>query len=131
MTLEEEIVMSSWTPQELDIVETLTRRVRMLSYSQVRRVVGSPRTADKKVRRMLRRLTQAQLLMRTIANVMICPAASPLFVWQPGREGPCAGQLSETARRRWPSAAVPTEVYWASKLAANLFGSSAGCHVNI
>jgi hypothetical protein len=89
-------------------------------------MLAAPRTSDKAVRRMLRRLTRGQLLERTFANVVICPAVSPLFVWRPGDQAPCARKLSEAARRRWPITAQPTEVYWASRLAANLFGSSAG-----
>lgn len=115
-----------WTPRDLDIVETLTRRVRLLSFAQLQRGWWSETTSPRTVQDRLSRLVKAGLLQRTVANVRCLTVTRPLHVWRPGGKRPHAVRVSQQAHRRWPRTAAPTELFFATKLAANLFGSHAG-----
>ena len=116
-----------WTDIEIDVIETLTRRVRLLSLSQVGDLWWPDAPSQRVVRRLLRRLRQAGLLCRTVINVQPrTKIKTPLCVWQVGCAPPSTDQIVQRLQRRWRNAAAPTEVYWASPLAANLFGSTAG-----
>jgi hypothetical protein len=75
----------------------------------------------------LQRLVAGGLLMRTVVNAHpLLSAARPLADWRPGEEHPDFEAVSHAARSRWTKAAVPLEVFFAGRLAANLFGSTAG-----
>lgn len=119
-----------WTHQEFDLLETLTRRVRLLSVDQIARIpwrqVDSQRYMKRPSGPRLRRLIQAGLLARAFINVRRLKPTCPLFRWRPGDDEPNVEQLVATITTRWPVAAQPVEVYWASRYAASLFGSSAG-----
>jgi len=118
-------VILLWTQRDLDIVETLTRRLRLLDTEQIERIWWPDGGSLRLVRRRLRRLVEAGLLATTIANVH--PSLRPdrpLVAWQPGQEEPDFWQLSIAARARWSKPSVPKELYYTTRLAANLFGSS-------
>lgn len=115
-----------WTDQDLELVETLARRVRLLSAEQRARLSWrSPggKTCD---RPRLRKLMAAGLLCRSVVNARPLAASRPLFRWKPGDDAPDCQRLAEAIAARWPLASWPVEVCWASPLAAQLFGSSAG-----
>lgn len=121
--------MTPWTSWELDVVETLARRVRMMSITQIARIWWPQLPSHKTIRVKLARLRRADLIRRTMVNVASPGNVKrPLFAWRPGFDlaAPDCHRLSQFAKRRWNSAARPTEVYWASPQAANLFGSSGG-----
>lgn len=116
-----------WTRRDLDIVETLTRRVRLLSIDQVARIWWPQARSRRVVRRRLRRLVAAGLIARTIANVHpLFDLRRPLATWSSGEEEPDFVQVALQARTRWHSPSVPSELFYATRLAANLYGSSAG-----
>ena len=118
---------SKWTAIELDLVESLTRCVRLLSLAQIRKVWWPEIASHKALRRELRRLRDGRLLFRTVANVHPIPVLkSPLVRWQPQDIDPIFDRIALRVRSRWQQVSEPTEVYWASPLAANLFGSGGG-----
>ena len=118
---------TTWTPRDLDVVETLTRRVRLLAIEQIARIWWPSATSSRAVRRRLRRLAAGGLIHRAIVNAHpLLPIARPLVRWSPDRNDPDFGRASAQARSRWNQPAIPHEVYFASRLGANLLGSSAG-----
>ena len=123
-----------WTQRDLDIVETLTRRVRLLSTEQIARIWWPGASSTRITRRRLRRLAAGGLVHRVIANVQpLLPITKPLATWRPGANEPNFQRISSRAKMRWQETASPQEVFFATRLAANLFGSSAGefpplCH---
>jgi hypothetical protein len=115
-----------WSVQELEIAETLTRRVSLLSVDQIASIWWPDIGSNRDVRRKLRPLREALLIHRTFVNVHPrLTLQRPLIEWQPGMPSPDFTRVARRVKARWNKAAVPTEVYWGSQLAANLFGSSA------
>ncbi|MHC4880386.1 MAG: hypothetical protein ACYTGL_28385 [Planctomycetota bacterium] len=115
-----------WTPRDLDIVEALARRVRLLTDQQIQSIWWTEPCSLPVVRRRLWRLQSSGLIERTTINAQpVRTNIAPLAEWSPGATAPDPQSVSDLARCRWDSPAVPTRVYSASRLAANLFGSSA------
>lgn len=116
----------TWTTRELDIVETLTRRVRLLSLSQLGRVWWPEASSHRVVRLAMRRLLHAELILRSVINAHpLLVIKGPLLAWMPGQDAPDSTAIGNRIKSRWHGAAEPIEVYWPSPLAANLFGSTA------
>jgi hypothetical protein len=119
--------MITLTPRDFEILESLTRRVRLLSTEQLRRIWWPDDVARPTARRRLVLLTEAGFLNRTIINAHpLLPVTRPLFAWTPAAPEPDSFAVAQCARSRWTEAAQPIEVFWATRLAANLFGSTAG-----
>ena len=115
-----------WTDRDLDVVDTLTRRVSLLAIEQIAEIWWPSADHLRIVRRRLRRLTTAELLRRTIVNVHpLLDLARPLVCWNGNAAEPNFERASQRARNRWTQPAIPTEVYSATRAAANLFGSTA------
>ena len=116
-----------WTKTDLDIVETLARRVRLLSVEQVARVWWPELRSLRVVRRQLRRLRTAGLVAKAMVNVHpLLDVRAPLVHWTPGEDEPDFARIAARAKDRWRLASIPKQIFLATKLAANLFGSSAG-----
>lgn len=114
------------TDRDLDLLETLTLRVRMLTLKQAGQLGWSDNRNLKPVRRRLLQMSKGGLIELHVINAHPeLPVKRPLAAWRPGDEEPDAGLLSRSARTRWSVAARPTEVCVAGPLAACLFGSSA------
>ena len=114
-----------WTDRDLDIVETLTRRVRLLTLEQVAGIWWPDAVTLRVVRRRLRKLADAGLIERRVINIGVRPTPlTPLVGWSPGDDVPNADQISRLARSRWIRGTVSRELVSATKLAANLFGST-------
>ena len=106
-----------WTERDLDIVETLTRRIRLLNIEQIARIWWPANGGLRVIRRRLQRLIDGRLLDQAIVNAHPpLPVSSPLTVWKPGDNAPDPEAVSAEARIRWTEAAVPTDVYFASHL---------------
>lgn len=125
-------MMAVLTHRDLDILETLTRRLRLLAIAQVQRVWWPTHMSCRVARRRMRQLAVAGLVCRTIVNAHpLLPVEGPLGVWQPGdgepedRE-PNAHRISRQDRDRWRQSSGPIEVFTATRRTANLFGSTAG-----
>ena len=109
-----------WTSRDLDIVETLTRRVRVLSRRQIDAIWWPANSRRRTSVRRLQRLVRAGLLNRTTINaIQGAPATAPLLQWSP--EQPGCGPVT-IAEDPGFALSVPTEVYSATRFAANLFG---------
>lgn len=114
-----------WTNRDLDIVETLTRRVRILSFEQLKRIWWPHAGSRRVVRRRLRQLVTAGLIGRKIINVHpLLPITEPLARWSRETVTPKFDRVAKAAKARWTEPAVPSEVFFATKLAANLFAST-------
>jgi hypothetical protein len=119
--------MSLWTTAELEIVEALTRRVRLIREDQLVSLWQETALAPQPFEEALKRLVSGGLLHRAVVNAHPrLSVESPLAAWRPGRKAPSALRIASRIRRRWDQLAQPTTVYWASKMAANLYGSFGG-----
>jgi hypothetical protein len=118
--------MSLWTNGELEIVEVLTRRVRLICQDQLASFWQQTAHAGHPLHGALTRLLSGGLIHRTVVNAHPrLVIESPLAAWRPGRKAPGASRIASRIRNRWSQPAEPTAVYWASKKAASLFGSTA------
>ncbi|MBI1315077.1 hypothetical protein GC176_27615 [bacterium] len=125
--LTKQVRHSMWTQRDIAIVETLTSRVRVLSLAQITTLWWSADGSGRVVRRRLRRLIDGGLLVSTTINSIPFPQVErPLIDWHPGDRDPDCEQVAACARSRFDCATRPTEVYLASRRAANLFGSTSG-----
>jgi hypothetical protein len=116
-----------WTVQDIDLVETLARRVGMLSAEQIALIPwGLSSSGTHKAEPRLRKLIASDLVANTIVNARRLARSEPVYQWNPGQDDPDFEQIVEIITSRWPRAAEPVQVYWATKRTANLFGSSAG-----
>ena len=114
-----------WTERDLQIAEALTRRLRILSVDQVARIWWPGAGGQRVARRRLRKLAEAGLIERRVVNVGVIPQqTTPLVCWVPGDAEPNVREVANQAKARWGRGAVPQEVVSATRLAANLFGSS-------
>lgn len=114
----------TFSPIAVDLLETLTRRVPLISVAQLKALWRiSPRNR-RVLRRRVRRLCVAGLLEVHTINVQVLNPAGPLFAWRSGADEPDPEMLSRRSQERWQSPAVPTTVYVASRRVANLFGST-------
>ncbi len=115
------------TQRDLDLVETLCRRVRLLPVAEIARGWWPDGGSLRIVRRRLRRLALAGWIQRTTINAhpLLNPLTS-LATWTPGQPEPDCDWIASPAQERWREAAIPQEVVFASADAANRFGSSAG-----
>jgi hypothetical protein len=112
------------SPAATDLLETLTRRVRLLSLAQLKTLWRiSPRNRRVLGRRVSRLCAAGLLDVHTI-NVQVLNPAGPLFAWRPGGEEPDPEALARRSQRRWQFPAAPTTVCVASRRTANLFGST-------
>jgi hypothetical protein len=120
--------MTTWTARDLQIVEALTTKVRLLTRDQIAR--GWWRPSERSQRHAADRLgvlTKAGLLDGYLVNAHpLFRVETPVFRWAPGETDPEAEAVAERLQGRWTEAARPTMVYAASRLAANLYGSFAG-----
>ena len=112
------------TPRNLDVLETLTRRVRLLSLQQVARIWWPDGHSTAGAIRRCDSLSADGWIERHVINAHPQLAIRPLSVWNPGEDEPEFAVLSQLCRTRWSLAAVPTPVIVATPRAANLFGST-------
>lgn len=118
-------MIAKWSAAELDIVETLTRRVKLLSSEQLFDKCRSALGTFDSVQVALGRLREAGLLHQAVVNAHPrVKVTAPLATWKPTDPQPNSMALAKRAKARWNQAVRPTQVYWASARAANLFGSS-------
>lgn len=69
-----------WTARDIEIVETLTRRLRVLALSHIRSIWWLNAGSQSLVQRRLRRLIRGGLVQQTTINsISIVPGDSPLL----------------------------------------------------
>lgn len=115
-----------WSAPELDVLDALTRRVRLMTIRQVSDIWWPQCAAQSETSRQLKRLRQASLIQRSVivAHPRLAPRR-PVVSWEPGGPTPDLAAATHRIRLRWNQTPEPIEVYWASEQAANLFGSAA------
>lgn len=113
--------------RDLDLLSTLTMRVRLLAAAQVARLWKSGGATDRTdVRRRLRALAQFGLLdVRSVLAEPLLPMRCPLVTWKPGDAAPSFQAVAWRLRRRWTQSASETTVYLATDLAADTVGGVA------
>lgn len=117
--------MNAWTELEFDILETMTRRIKLMTHHQFIQTFPQTVTIEAHQPSPSTRLLRTDLLLTTTTNVR--PTAEvPLAEWEPGSESPDFDSVWQQLRERREQATVPTRVYWAGPQAANLFGVKGG-----
>jgi len=122
------VVSATWTHRDLDIVESLALRTRLLTLKQIARLWW-PASArgDFLARRRLRRIAGAGLVDKVRINIHpILELEGPVFSWQPGDPSPACEKIAYQVQKRWTQPAKPTSVYLASRLTRSLFASFGG-----
>lgn len=119
---------SAWTLRDLQILEALTVKVRMLTIEQIAETWWPPgRYQVTNARRRMVRLVRAKLVLRYRINIHPrIPLNAPVAEWKPGDDSPEFAAVSTMLKNRWTLPAEPTSVFLASKRSANLFGTYAG-----
>ena len=114
------------TPRDFDILETLTRRVRLLTVWQVARIWWPNAKSQCHCRRRIESLVRAGLIeMLSICVHPLLPVDKPLFRWKPGATEPDAERIATTCQKRWSKPDRPLTVCVATPRSANVFGSTA------
>ena len=116
------------TPRDTELLEVLTRRIRMLSITQIGRVWWPTSESPEAIaRRRLVQLEQAGYLERL--SVMAHPElelAQPVAVWRPGLPTPELGPISWRLKSRWTEPLVNTACVIATKFAGRFLGGYGG-----
>ena len=121
-------IRESLQGRDLEILEVLSRRVRMLSLDQVGKTWwGSTRHATANASRRLAELERRGLVTRMQAMAHELPElAEALFVWRPGRAAPDFAGLAYQLESRWSSPLRPTVLVSATRSAAAWLGGEGG-----
>lgn len=119
----------SLTDRELDLIETITRRVRLLSFPQIAAIWWPTIVSREGCQRRLSNLVQNDWLEhQTILAHPSQPVDMPVLNWSPEMDFAAQKDIANVGhhvRTRWSRPAVPAQVYVASNKAASLFGSTA------
>ena len=114
------------TARDLDLIETLTRRVRLLTVGQAAQIYWPKTVGRRTALRRLRQLAKSDWLdLHTVNAHPLLPVGKPLFMWQPDGPAPDVELVSQQLRGRWCQPARATRVCVASSRAACLLGSTA------
>ena len=118
------MVGATWTDEIVDLLETLTCRVRVLSFRHLQRgwseqFGGPPAVVDS-----VHRLIAADLIVGDVWNVQPSPIRpNPIIAWSPRDAQPNLLEAEPVVRNRWDRHPVPTPVIAATDRASRLFGS--------
>ena len=119
----------SFTDRDLDLIETITRRVRLLTYPQIAAIWWPTTVARQSGQRRVSELVrEGWLEHRTILAHPPQTVDLPVLCWSPEMKFAMQKDITNVGhhvRSRWSRPAVPAQVYVASNKAANLFGSTA------
>ena len=112
------------TERDEGLIQTLLRKIRLLSFEQVARAWWPDTPAGRtNAKRRVRDLLDSKLLLREQAfSRPLLPLQAPVFRWKPGQPVPNYDQLSYKLQSRWVEALRRTTVYFASGRAANILG---------
>lgn len=122
--------MNTWTQRDIDILEALTHKVRVLTTEHI--VLGwwqGMEQARGEVERLMKRFDQLGLVERL--QVFAHPYVDflpPQYTWRPGDPDPSDEQIEALAnffQGRWNQPEIKFEVYVATRRTANIMGSYA------
>lgn len=119
----------SLSTRDSQIVDALTRRIRLVSLDQAARVWWSRnRQPLRDARRRLDALSHTGLLLcRKVDVYPMLDLTAPVCSWSPGEDEPEFGGIANRLRSRWPQAAAQrTVVYTATRRLANRIGGFDG-----
>lgn len=114
-------------PRDLDILDALNAKVRILSLAQLAAAWWTPTpTGRKNAAKRLAALVEAKLLRREVvlARPMLT-LASPEYAWFPGERPLSFGALSWRLQARWSGHPRRMTVFLAAPRALGLFGGAA------
>ncbi len=120
--------MPALTVRDLEILEAVTRRVRVLTIPQIARTwwASSKRPAeDARARLQSLRKDDLLLIERLPAHPELT-LQSPITSWEPGVSAPDFGVVSYRLQSRWSEHPVSTMCVSATTVAANRFGGHGG-----
>lgn len=114
--------------RDLEILEVLSRRVRMLSLEQVARTWwGSTRNATTNATRRLAALEGRGLVRRMPAMAHELPGLEEaLLTWKPGERTPDLAAIAYRLERRWSSPLRPAVLVAATREAGSWLGGGGG-----
>lgn len=110
-------------PINRQILYLLTWQLRVVTATQLRRILVARFNSSASATRTVRPLIGAGLIMsaRTVATFV--ESAGPLCVWNPGRRTPNVAALAWQLEKRWAQARARTvTICWATQRAARLMG---------
>lgn len=120
--------LQSWTSRDIQIVEALTLKTRVMTLDQIARLwwPKSKNGASDAKKRILK-LRKAGCIERYQINTHpIISMVSPVTQWRPNLEVPDFSSVAWKLKQRWILTHTPTWVFVATRRAANLFGSFGG-----
>ena len=114
--------------RDIDLIETLARKVRVLTLNQIARTWWPDSVAPKSAaRHRLAELERAGFVVSftAIAHPEILLSA-PVISWTPGLPAPDFGSASHRLKRRWSRPAKATRCVSISNIAGRQFGDHGG-----
>lgn len=114
-------------PRDLDLLETLNARVRVLSLVAIAAAWWAPTaTGRKNAAKRLAALVDAELLRREVVLARpLLALESPEYAWFPGEKPTAFGPLAWRLQARWSGHPRRVAVYLAAPRAVALFGGAA------
>lgn len=118
----------SLSPRDNEILDALSRRIRVLSIPQIARVwFGNTSDPHRQVRRRLITLEQAGLIkMQSVSARPELTLDRPLVTWTPGDPTPDHERIAYLLEARWREPAVLTNLVIATRGAGSARGGSGG-----
>lgn len=115
------------TQRDREILEILTRRVKVLTVPQIVRTWWSGTYGMQSARRRIEELEEAGLVRSFTAYAHPeLPMLQPVFHWTPGSPPPIFGALSYQLVSRWTEPHAPVTSLIATKKAGTAFGGYGG-----
>lgn len=118
----------SWTRRDIEILDALSTRIHLMSLNQIARTWWpNTKNAPANAKGRLSQLQDAGLISNE--RLMLSPElplAHPLLTWAPGDPIPEFSSLAYRLTARWTDAPILTQVYTATKRAAQHFGGHGG-----
>lgn len=120
--------IQGWSAKELQVLETLTIKVRMLTLPQVAQAWWAEnQNPERTAETHLARLEANGLVERhSVDAEPLLPLPAPILTWQTNSATPDFRGIARALITRWREPSGPTKIYVATKRAANLFGSYGG-----
>lgn len=119
--------MLTLTPRDREILEVLTRRVKVLTLPQIARTWWNGKHSQQSARRRIEELEARGLLESFTAYAHPeLPMLQPVYSWTPGAIAPNFGALSYQLVSRWTEPHAPVSAVIASRKAGTSFGGYAG-----
>lgn len=114
----------SFTERDQEIFEVLSRRVRVLSLSQIIRTWwGADCSTNESAHQRLSLLcAQGMLASRQVVARQLGRLVSPVAAWQPRMKMPDLGAIAWQLSKRWSIAPTRATIFYATAKCARLFG---------